>query len=511
MAFMVREKLDRTKHVFVDWSLVEPGYAVSWADSLGTEWETPRGIRLKVGEPRIEAQPMVQTEKPWETAYTLHTTIFEDDGIYRLYYTCHNQMSGDAKSERQQNPYSYFLCYAESEDGVQWKKPNIGTINWRGTNDNNIVYGMDSALGRPVPTATVFKDPSAPPSERYKIIHRGRIEDGTRCVYGATSPDGINWTAIQNPIIPDYFSDTQIVARFDQQKGRYCGYFRGWTKHSGGKVHGRRTIAYAETEDFNNWPVPETIFTTDVHDHPGADIYTNAYTLWPDADAHLMFPAFYEREIDITQIQLLTSRDGVRWERHTREPVIGGGEPGTSGSPRQDWTAGFFAGAGVVSIRDDESSIAVIPCTRTHNNEFSQSENLQQQCYPSPTSPYAGYAGQITLATWYKDGFTCLDAPEDGYFATTPFIFEGGSLKMNGWSRYRGGITVELADSTNESHSFASTVEGRSFDDCDEISGRSINRTVTWSGESDLSRWEGKLVRLRFKMRRARLYAIWFE
>ena len=29
MALMVREKLDSKKHVFVDWSLVEPGYAVS--------------------------------------------------------------------------------------------------------------------------------------------------------------------------------------------------------------------------------------------------------------------------------------------------------------------------------------------------------------------------------------------------------------------------------------------------------------------------------------------------
>ena len=43
MALMVREKLDAKKHVFVDWSLVEPGYAVSWADALGTEWETPQG------------------------------------------------------------------------------------------------------------------------------------------------------------------------------------------------------------------------------------------------------------------------------------------------------------------------------------------------------------------------------------------------------------------------------------------------------------------------------------
>ena len=224
-----------------------------------------------------------------------------------------------------------------------------------------------------------------------------------------------------------------------------------------------------------------------------------------------MFPAFFEREIDITQIQLLTSRDGVRWERHTREPVLGGGDPGTSGAPRRDWTAGFFAGAGVVSTRPDESSIAVIPCVRTHNNEYSQPENLQQPLYPSPTSPFPGYAGQIALATWRKDGFVYLDAAEDGYFATTPFVYEGGRLKINGWTRYRGGISVELADATNESHSFAEPVPDRTFADCDEVTIGGVDRTVTWNGESDLSPWQGKMVRLRFKLRRARLYALWFE
>ncbi len=509
MALMVRDKLDSKKHVFVDWSLVEPGYAVSWSDALGTEWETPRGVRLKVEQPRVEAEPMVAIKEPWETSYTLHTTIFEDEGRYRLFYTCFNQLPGDTVSEGDQNPYSYYLCYAESDDGVEWKKPTIGTVDWRGSTDNNIVYGMDRALGRPVPTATVFKDPSAPPNERYKIIHRGKIKDGPTCVYGATSPDGLDWTAIEEPIIPDYFSDTQIVARYDEELGRYRGYFRGWSKHATGSAHGRRTIAYAETEDFNHWPVPETIVTTDVHDHPGADIYTNAYAQWPDADAHLMFPAFYEREIDITQLQLMTSRDGVSWERHTREPFLGGGDPGTSGAPTRDWTAGFFAGAGVVSTRPDESSIAITPCRRSHNNnQTDQPESLQQQHYPSVTG---GYAAEVTLASWRKDGFVCLDAAEDGYFATTPFVFKGGRLKLNGWSRYRGGINVELADSTNESHSFAEPVPGRTFEDADEISGSDVDRTVTWNGESDLSQWEGKLVRLRFKMRRARLYSIWFE
>ncbi len=507
MALTVRDKLDSKKHVFIDWSLVEPGYAVSWSDALGTEWETPRGVRLKVEQPRIEAQPMIEIEKPWETSYVFMTTIFEDEGRYRLYYTSWNHLPGDTKMAL--NPYSRFLCYAESDDGVEWTKPTIGTCDWRGTTENNIVYGMNRALGRSVTGTSVFKDPSAPLNERYKIIHKGLTKDGPWCVNGATSPDGIDWTAIEEPLIPDYLTDTQMVARFDEEIGKYRGYFRGWTKYVAGEVAGRRTIAYAETEDFHHWPIPETIVTTEAYDHPGADIYTNAYAAWPNADAHLMFPAFYEREMDITQVHMMTSRDGVGWERLTREPVLGGGDPGTSGEPRRDWTAGFYAGAGVISVRPDESSIAVLPVRHSHNNhEHDQPESLQQQYYHCETG---GQAGQITLATWRKDGFVCLEAPEDGYFATTPFVFKGGRLKLNGWSRYRGGIKVELADSTNEYHSFADSVSGRSFEDCDEISGSDVDRTVTWNGESDLSQWEGKLVRLRFKMRRARLYAIWFE
>ncbi len=59
-----------------------------------------------------------------------------------------------------------------------------------------------------------------------------------------------------------------------------------------------------------------------MHDNPGADIYTNAYSPWPDANAHLMFPAFFERQKDITEIRMLTSRNGTDWAIPTREPIV---------------------------------------------------------------------------------------------------------------------------------------------------------------------------------------------
>jgi hypothetical protein len=93
-----------------------------------------------------------------------------------------------------------------------------------------------------------------------------------------------------------------------------------------------------------------------------------------------------------------------------------------------------------------------------------------------------------------------------------PFTFTGGRLVLNAWTRFRGDVRVDLADATEETMSSpAKTIDGRSFEDCDPITGNDqLNHAVTWKGDSDISGWEGRPVRLRFRMRRARLYAIRF-
>lgn len=499
-------RIDSTKRVFIDYSLIEPGYGVSWGDALQASWEMPYGIAITAHKPRIDAEPMVGPEEPWETAFTLHTTLMEDEGVFRLYYTVY----GGQRETSYEEPTSYMLLYAESTDGQTWNKPRIGTVDLEGSKDNNLVYALNVSMNRPVPTATVFKDPNGTPDERYKMIHRGVQPDGDYCVYGATSPDGLHWTPIVEPVIPNYFSDTQIVARYSEEKGKYVGYFRGWTAHVRGRIHGRRFIAYAETDDFTRWPKPRRIFSTDMHDNPGADIYTNAYSPWPGADAHLMFPAFYERQKDITEVRMLTSRDGMNWVAPSREPIVPIGDPGTSGAPALDWQSGAYAGPNIVSLRPDEFSIPITPSSRTHNNKTNSPENLYQEAYPSVTGGYVGY---ICRATWRKDGFTSLEAETEGAFTTGPFTFKGGNLKINAWTRFRGEIRVEVIDASEQTNTFAGNIApGRSFEDCDTISGhRLLSHTVTWKGDADISALSGRTVRLRFRMKRARLYAIWFE
>ena len=482
------------KHVFCDWDLIEPGTGLArYGPARGEpKPETPQiypardmayGLRISVHHPRLDREPVVAPDQPCEGLFLCFATLFEDDGIYRMYSMNFGHglsLEGDGSHRILAE---YMLAYAESADLVRWQKPSVGTVKCHGSTDNNLVYAGHAS--------PAFKDPGAPPEERYKLLTMGVDRQERASMFGAVSADGVHFTTLPDPVLTGHGSDTHTVVRFDPEKGRYVGYFRGKTHLS----RGLRTIARAETERFDRWPKPEIIVTPDVNDGPDTDIYTNSYIPWPDADAHLMFPAFYQRRLDDTEIHLLTSRDGVHWERPIREPVV------PAADPVRGFAHSVYAGSDLISLRPGECSlpIAVRPCT--HNQYEFPGE--------SAALPHRGY---VALASWRQDGFTSLETETEGFCATVPFTFSGGRLRVNLWARFGGGLRVELVDASTETRtSGATAVPGRTFDECDPVSGDVLDHTVTWNGESDLSAWADKPIRLRFRLRRARLHAVRFS
>ena len=135
-------RLGTDKHVFVDWNIIEPGYGVAWAGKSPGAWEMPQGIELSVHKPRIDDGPFLSADKPWEATVGSHGVLFEDDGVYRFYYRIRAQEGGDDGS------HPMMLAYAESTDGVTWTKPSVGTVEFDGSTDNNLVYGLNVARGR---------------------------------------------------------------------------------------------------------------------------------------------------------------------------------------------------------------------------------------------------------------------------------------------------------------------------------------------------------------------------
>lgn len=483
--------LGTKKHVFIDWDLIEPGYGLSFGGEKPESWEIPYGIKLTPHLPKISSKPLISPDRIGEkgalNGIGVYNTLLEDNGIFKLYYdsgTDIEDLDADEDVGTQR-----ILAYAESTDGVNWIKPNIGTIKYHGSRENNLVFGREASPGRDAHGAGVFIDNNAPKDERYKLATIGTYE-GRFCILGAVSADGFIWKLIKKPLVSKYISDVQQIIRFDPEKGKYVGYFRGWTGHEHGTSHGQRLISYSETEDFSNWPTPTPLVRASLHDSPDTDIYTNSYNKWPDSDAHLMFPAFYHRTEDYTDIHMMTSRDGKNWHRPLPGPIIAAGEPGTNSA------GSVYAGCGLVSLKPGEWSTPITPRISSHNTVFFDTSIEEPG---------------IFTATWREDGFMSLDADSHGACTTLIADFEGSYMKLNTYTRLGGEILVEIADASNDNRRFHSPpIPGLSFEDCDSITGDHISKTVTWNGRSDLSKLIGKPVRIRLKMRRAKLYSLRF-
>ncbi len=71
--------------------------------------------------------------KPDYIATHFYGTVLFDQGKYRMWY--YGLGTGDTDSGFTVGP----VCYAESEDGIQWSKPNLRQLEYKGSLDNNAV------------------------------------------------------------------------------------------------------------------------------------------------------------------------------------------------------------------------------------------------------------------------------------------------------------------------------------------------------------------------------------
>ena len=114
------------------------------------------------------------------------------------------------------------------------------------------------------------------------------------------------------------------------------------------------------------------------------------------------------------------------------------------------------------------------------------------------------YGEEKHLNRWKirKDGFAYYTADDNGaVLVTKPIIFNGSKLHLNFETSAAGNIYIDLLDADGNE------LEGKtSF----EMFGNSLDRPVFFEDGSDFSEYEGKPVRLRFRMKDAKLYSMYF-
>jgi hypothetical protein len=187
------------------------------------------GLRLHRPVPREMA---IEHDAPWEGTGSGYHSIFKDGDRYRMYYSSYElylvELAGGAKAgATPKEPHN--LCgYAESDDGIHWRKPLLGLHAFNGSKANNIVIasGRFGSVDADAAHPAVFRDdnPAAPTDARYKAILRSREPRG---LLAFKSPDGLHWSPMADrPFITDGAFDSQNLAFWDAVRGEYRAYWR---------------------------------------------------------------------------------------------------------------------------------------------------------------------------------------------------------------------------------------------------------------------------------------------
>lgn len=448
------------RELFVDYALIE---------SLD-------GVTLRLHEPR-SAGPAFHFDKPWEGKFSAYATVLDDDGLYRMYYRGLPRANGESEA---------VTAYAESRDGVNWVKPNLGLFEVEGTMDNNVVIAVNEHARGFSPF--IDTRPGVPASERYKAI--AGVE--TKGLLAFVSSDGFRWKLwSEDYIFTDGMFDSHNVVFWSEHEEAYVCYFRTWTEEG---FNGFRTISRTTSPDLLNWSEPVAMGFGDT---PMEQLYTNgtfpyyraphiyvglAKRFLPEKAAAsvkqtqaLLKNA--ERGYDSSDAILMTTRGGDSYDRTFMEAFI---RPGDTVA---DWVA-----------RDNTPALGMVPAANGRD------------LFIYRMSHYAQETSHLSRHVLRVDGFVSVNAPyAGGELLTKPFRFSGSELELNFESSAAGELRVEMQDANGY------PIEGFAAADCELVFGNEISRVVHWTGGRALSELVGKVVRMRIEMKDADLYSFRFR
>ena len=139
---------------FLDWGGIWPGQSGRDEDGHSFFEDPPTGVHLRVQQAK-KSEPFLRRERPWEKQSLSSKVVLLDGGRYRMWYVAVASAVPSVRS----------VCYAESENGFDWHRPELGLFEFEGDRANNIICSADFFGFQ-----SVFVDPSAPAAARYKSI-----------------------------------------------------------------------------------------------------------------------------------------------------------------------------------------------------------------------------------------------------------------------------------------------------------------------------------------------------
>jgi len=500
-------------------------------------WMLRRAPELPV---KSFCNPVISSDPPYSPGNA--TVIYDkEEKIFKCWYIIF-----DSELYYSGQPGAYKTCYEVSADGIEWERPKLSILEYKGSKENNLVFNG---------SGIIYKDQyDSCLDKRYKMLYNGHRMG----LCAAFSPDGINWNKYggkdtelirgyndttngsfydprikkyvrygrpyaiaaekegkvlgikpnwsheiefkkwevfakppQNEVFPDYddFVDYRETEDYIHRYLHQIPYVYGKTLRlfKGGNSGCNRRIIRSESEDYINWSLPELVIAPDELDP--AKLYGMSVTIYEGMYIGLLqlYNSWGERRIPGSINEDETIDIQLTFSRDGKKWERLANRPvfiprGYIGGHE----GGMIFGTGIPLIEyGDELRFYYTANPECHNAICESHSSLNVARLP---------AGRLVSRA---------AGDEMGALITKPFLLEHDRVCLNIDSR-KGIARVEITDIEGK------PLGGFTAEESSMISENNMKAFVAWNGKPDVGALKGQIVRLRIYMQKSKLYSLQF-
>lgn len=459
-------------------------------------WKVDGNLYFFQRKPQL-SEPVLTGTTDVDRAGAQVCSIIHDGGCYRMWYA-----PVPGAWDHYLDPE--LVAYAESDDGITWRKPDLNLLEFRGTRKNNL---CNMAMTSP----SVFIDPDSPPSHRYRGT--GVIDSRTRWhhpdatdaprqggYYTAYSADGIDWK-LDSPSPRWPYADN--ISSFYHPGRRQGMVFMKKQPHVGGftrRAWWTATLKNGEWSDSKQALVPDDFDDVRARSHGliSADYYNVAQQAAGQATVGFVTVFRHQHPLAPFPLQgglvgmlgmqdvmlVYQSEEGAAW-LHTP------GRPDFVAHGQVPWArGGFYVGMNAIEC-GDEHRLYLTAAQNNHYN-FGQLDVLP--------------AFQICYASWPKWRLWGFRADPQGVLeldlgpVTSP-----SELLLNYETHHGGSVRVEMF-SLRPLYDLTE-IAGCGNDDAVPLTGDNLGEVVRWKSGTVIRPVENRRLVARLTIDRASVYA----
>ena len=325
------------------------------ADVKGLQW-SPETVVKEQANPLLRAG-----ENPWEgmsLSLCGGTTMYREGKFHMWYNGFEFPGEGELpKFEKLGENWMKYgkACYAQSDDGIHWQKPNLRMVEYMGNKDNNILPGLWRG-------PLFFVDEQEPDKQRrFRGVHQ--FEIGNFCpdlIKFVTSPDGFSWKVEPGvkkfPGARPWFFGWESFFRDDDDPDPA----RRW------KIYGycgtgpfRRACGAAFSPDCINWEIypespiitPRQVSSPCIHD----------LIVWKESGLYIGLLQVGDKWHDY-HLELVVSRDAVNFS------IVQDGHRFLERGEKGSWDYGSLCGC-TPFVHNDELYLYYCGSSRAHDKD----------------------------------------------------------------------------------------------------------------------------------------------